>query len=85
MPVTDKKIRNVIGISYRKIPQAIKELFRITFTPGALIGFETVLAEKANPAHHQRALAMLRPGSPLRAACGPSRPHSDSKIEAICL
>ena len=42
-------LRNVIGISYRKIPQAIEELFGITFTPAALIGFETRLAEKAKP------------------------------------
>ncbi len=42
-------LRNVIGISYRKIPQAIEELFRITFTPAALIGFETMLADKAKP------------------------------------
>ena len=31
-------LRNVIGISYRKIPQTIEELFGITFTPAALIG-----------------------------------------------
>jgi transposase len=42
-------LRNVIGISYRKVPRAIEELFGITFTPAALIGFETVLAERAQP------------------------------------
>ncbi len=42
-------LRNVIGISYRKVPQAIEEMFGISFTPAALIGFETVLAEKAEP------------------------------------
>lgn len=42
-------LRNVIGISYRKIPQIIQEVYGITFTPAALIGFETVLAEKAEP------------------------------------
>lgn len=42
-------LRNVIGISYRKVPQAIEEMFGITFTPAALIGFETMLAEKAEP------------------------------------
>ena len=42
-------LRNVIGISYRKIPQAIEEFFGITFTPAALIGFETMLANKAKP------------------------------------
>lgn len=42
-------LRNVIGISYRKIPKALEEMFGITFTPAALIGFETMLAEKAKP------------------------------------
>lgn len=41
-------IRNVIGISYRKIPRIIEE-HGITFTPAALIGFEAMLAEKAEP------------------------------------
>ena len=42
-------LRNVIGISYRKIPQIIEEMHGITFTPVALIGFETMLAERAEP------------------------------------
>ena len=42
-------LRNVIGISYRKIPQAMQEMFGIAFTPAALIGFETLLADKAVP------------------------------------
>ena len=42
-------LRNVIGISYRKIPQIIEEMHGITFTPAALIGFETMLAERAEP------------------------------------
>ena len=42
-------LRNVIGISYRKVPRAMEELFGIIFTPAALIGFETVLAELAQP------------------------------------
>lgn len=42
-------LRNEIGISYRKVPQAIQELFQITFTPAALIGFEQALAELAKP------------------------------------
>lgn len=42
-------LRHVIGISYRKIPQAIQELFGITFSPAALIGFEKMLAELAEP------------------------------------
>ncbi len=40
-------LRNVIGITYRKVPQVIEELYSVTFTPAALIGFETMLAEKA--------------------------------------
>jgi hypothetical protein len=42
-------LRNMIGISYRKVPRAIEEMFGITFTPAALIGFETILADKAEP------------------------------------
>jgi len=42
-------LRNVIGISYRKIPQAIEEMFGIRFTPAALIGFEKTLAELSEP------------------------------------
>jgi transposase len=42
-------LRNVIGISYRKIPQVIQEMFGITFTPAALIGFEKLVAELAKP------------------------------------
>lgn len=42
-------LRHVIGISYRKIPQAIQELLGITFTPAALIGFEKFLSELATP------------------------------------
>lgn len=42
-------LRNVIGVSYRKIPQIIEEVHGITFTPTALIGFETMLAKKAEP------------------------------------
>jgi transposase len=40
-------LRNVIGISYRKVPRAIEEMFGIRFSPAALIGFEVMLAEKA--------------------------------------
>jgi len=40
-------LRNMIGISYRKIPQIIEEMHGITFTPAALIGFETALSEKS--------------------------------------
>ena len=39
----------MIGISYRKVPRAIEEMFGITFTPAALIGFEETLATLAEP------------------------------------
>jgi transposase len=42
-------LRHVIGISYRKVPLAIEELFGIKVTPGALIGFEKMLAKLAKP------------------------------------
>lgn len=42
-------LRNVIGISYRKVPRAIHELFGITFTPAALLGFEEKLAKLSQP------------------------------------
>ena len=42
-------LRNAIGISYRKIPRIIEEMHGITFTPAALIGFESVLADKSAP------------------------------------
>lgn len=42
-------LRNVIGITYRKIPQVIQELYGVTFTPAALLGFEKMLAEKSLP------------------------------------
>lgn len=40
-------LRNDIGISYRKVPQAIEELFGISFTPASLIAFEKLLAKQA--------------------------------------
>lgn len=42
-------LRNTIGISYRKVPRVIEELYGIKFTPAALIGFEKVLAAAAEP------------------------------------
>ena len=42
-------LRNVIGISYRKVPRVIDELFKVTFTPAALLGFEEKMAEKSKP------------------------------------
>ncbi|XZE18466.1 IS66 family transposase [Pirellulaceae bacterium SH449] len=42
-------LRNVIGISYRKVPRAIEEFFGIAFTPAALLSFENVLGDRATP------------------------------------
>lgn len=42
-------LRNVIGITYRKVPRTIEELFGIQFTAAALIGFEKALAKLAEP------------------------------------
>uniref|UniRef100_UPI00029AE0D8 hypothetical protein n=1 Tax=Schlesneria paludicola TaxID=360056 RepID=UPI00029AE0D8 len=42
-------LRNVMGMSYRKIPQALQELLGVAFTPAALIGFERLLATLAEP------------------------------------
>ncbi len=42
-------LRNVIGMSYRKIPQALQELLGVTFSPATLIGFEKMLATLAEP------------------------------------
>src|SRR5262249_57404431 len=38
-----------IGISLRKVPRAIEDLFEFRFTPAALIGFERLLAPDALP------------------------------------
>lgn len=40
-------LRNDIGISYRKVPRTLRELFDFPFTPAALIGFEKLLSEPA--------------------------------------
>ncbi len=42
-------LRHVIGISDRKVPQIVREMFGIRFTPAALIGFEKVVANLADP------------------------------------
>lgn len=42
-------LRHVIGISYRNVPRAIEEMFGISFTPAALLGFEIALAGLAEP------------------------------------
>lgn len=60
-------LRNVIGISYRKVPRALEELFGITFTPAALIGFETMLAEKAEPVVEDIAKKLSSSDGPVHA------------------
>ncbi|HUY33857.1 MAG TPA: transposase, partial [Pirellulales bacterium] len=42
-------LRNDIGISYRKVPQALEEMFGFSFVPASLIAFEKVLAALAEP------------------------------------
>jgi transposase len=42
-------LHNDIGISLRKVPRAIADLFEFRFTPAALIGFEKLLAADAEP------------------------------------
>jgi len=43
-------LRHEIGISTRKVPRAIEDLFGFHFTPATLLSFEKLLAEKAAPA-----------------------------------
>jgi len=42
-------LRNEIGVSYRKVSRAIEDLLGLNFTPAALIGFEKLLSERAQP------------------------------------
>jgi transposase len=42
-------LRNEIGISYRKVPQALAELYGFSFVAGSLIAFEKVCARLAEP------------------------------------
>jgi hypothetical protein len=42
-------LRNEIGISCRKVPRALEELFAFSFVPASLLAFEAVLAERAAP------------------------------------
>lgn len=42
-------LRQDIGVSYRKVPRSLRELFDFPFTPAALIGFEKLLAPQAEP------------------------------------
>ncbi len=61
-------LHNDIGISLRKVPRAIADLFEFRFTPAALIGFERLLAANAEPVvrrHPQEGRRQRRCG-----ACG---------------
>ena len=40
-------LRNEIGVSYRKVSRAIKDLVGLNFTPAAIIGFEKLLSQQA--------------------------------------
>lgn len=60
-------LRNMIGISYRKVPRVLEELFGISFTPAALIGFETMLAEKADPVAEDIAKKLSSSEGPVHA------------------
>lgn len=60
-------LRNVVGISYRKVPQAIEELFGISFSPAALLGFERVLAENAEPVVEDIAKKLASSDGPVHA------------------
>ena len=42
-------LRHDIGISLRKVPRAIADLFSVRFTPAALIGFEKRVSTAAEP------------------------------------
>jgi hypothetical protein len=42
-------LRNDIGISYRKVPQALAELYGFSFVAGSLVAFEKVCAKLAEP------------------------------------
>lgn len=42
-------LRNEIGVSYRKVSRAIEDLLGMSFTPAALIGFEKMLTQQAEP------------------------------------
>jgi hypothetical protein len=42
-------LRHEIGISVRKVPRAIEDLFGFHFTPATLLGFERLLANRAEP------------------------------------
>jgi transposase len=42
-------LRNDVGISYRKVPQALEEIYGFTFVPASLIAFEKLLAKMGEP------------------------------------
>ena len=60
-------LRNVIGISYRKVPDAIQEMFGIGFTPATLIGFEKALAKLAEPIVDDTAKKLSSTDGPVHA------------------
>jgi len=55
-------LRNDIGISYRKVPQALEEMLGFSFVPASLIAFEKVLAELVEPISEDIAKKIGRPG-----------------------
>ncbi len=59
--------RNMLGISYRKIPKIIEEMHGITFTPAALIGFETMLADKGESVVEDIAKKLASSDGPVHA------------------
>ena len=42
-------LRHEIGVTCRKVPRAIMDLFGFRFTPAALLGFEKIFSRKAEP------------------------------------
>ncbi|EMI42198.1 IS66 family transposase [Rhodopirellula sp. SWK7] len=60
-------LRNVIGITYRKVPRTIEELFGIRFTAAALIGFEKAIAKLAEPVVDDIAKKLASTDGPVHA------------------
>lgn len=42
-------LRNSIGVTYRKVPRILEEVYGIKLSPAALIGFEKLLFERVEP------------------------------------
>ena len=76
-------LRNVIGISYRKIPRVIDELFKVTFTPAALLGFEEKMAEKSEPVVDDIAKKLGRSDGAVHADETYWRPRDDKGIVPV--